>query len=583
MNIARRTEELFSAHQRNINGRTDRLFMGLMLFQWLGSIAAAFWISPKTWSGPMSQTHIHVWAAVFLGGAITLLPVLLALKRPGQTPTRHVIAAGQALMSALLIHLMGGRIETHFHVFGSLAFLAFYRDWRVLITASVIVAADHLLRGFYWPQSVYGVLSVSNWRWAEHAAWVVYEDVFLVRSCLQSIQEMRDIAWHRARLEDTNRTIQEEIGRRTAELSSSEKRFRVLVENAADAFFLADAEGRFIDMNRRACELLGYTREELLGMTVMDISPGFSRAILEQLAVTLSFQGQALREGKHRRKDGTTFPTEVSLGLADHDGRQCFIALVRDISERRKMEARMQQSEKLSAVGQLAAGVAHEINNPLGVILGFSQGMSRQVKAGDALRCKTLVQNLLTFARTSQSDRGVISLNETIQQAMALVETQVKLTSVSLQVGLAKGLPMVLGNKNQLQQVVLNLAKNAIDAMPNGGTLSIATELLESKPHSWICLKVADTGTGIPSALLQKIFEPFFTTKPVGQGTGLGLSLISEIVQKHSGTLDVTSRPGATVFTVKLPVRTGREMEECLRALETQKPAMASVVPYHKV
>src|SRR5205085_7643571 len=106
-----------------------------------------------------SQTHIHVWAAVFLGGVIVAFPIYLGLRRPGETLTRHVIAAGQMLIGGLYIHLTGGRIETHFHIFGSLAFLAFYRDWRVLITASAVVYADHILRGIYWPQSVYGVLS----------------------------------------------------------------------------------------------------------------------------------------------------------------------------------------------------------------------------------------------------------------------------------------------------------------------------------------------------------------------------------------------------------------------------------------
>ena len=121
------------------------------------------------------------WAAVFLGGAISSFPILLALLKPGRAPTRYVISVAQMLWSALLIHLTGGRIETHFHVFGSLAFLAFYRDWRVLIPATVVVAADHLLRGLFFPQSVYGVLDGSSWRWLEHAAWVVFEDVFLDR------------------------------------------------------------------------------------------------------------------------------------------------------------------------------------------------------------------------------------------------------------------------------------------------------------------------------------------------------------------------------------------------------------------
>src|SRR5437016_8352946 len=188
----KRAAMLFEQGQDCIYRRTDRFFARLMVFQWLAGIAAALWISPKTWAGASSQTHWHVWAAIFLGGAIASFPVFLVWKQPGRALTRHTIAMAQMLTSALLIHLTGGRIETHFHVFGSLAFLAFYRDWRVLTSATLVVALDHLVRGIYWPQSVYGVLAASPWRFVEHTAWVVFEDVFLVIAGRQCLREMRD-------------------------------------------------------------------------------------------------------------------------------------------------------------------------------------------------------------------------------------------------------------------------------------------------------------------------------------------------------------------------------------------------------
>jgi hypothetical protein len=129
-----RAQTLMAEHQDRIHTQTSHLFAILMLVQWAAGVAAAVWISPRTWAGVESSVHLHVWLAIFLGGAITSLPVFLALTRPRQVFTRHTVAAGQMLMSALLIHLTGGRIETHFHVFGSLAFLAYYRDWRVLLT-----------------------------------------------------------------------------------------------------------------------------------------------------------------------------------------------------------------------------------------------------------------------------------------------------------------------------------------------------------------------------------------------------------------------------------------------------------------
>src|SRR5205085_2378127 len=194
-----RARELFNQHQEAIHTQTSRLFAILMTVQWIAGIAAALWLSPRTWIGSSSKVHLHVWIAVFLGGAITVLPVILALTRPTLAVTRHIVAGCQMLMSALLIHLTGGRLETHFHVFGSLAFLAFYRDWRVLIPATAAIAADHFLRGLFWPQSVYGVLSASEWRTLEHAGWVIFEDIFLLLSCLQSQRDMRSKAEQSAR------------------------------------------------------------------------------------------------------------------------------------------------------------------------------------------------------------------------------------------------------------------------------------------------------------------------------------------------------------------------------------------------
>jgi two-component system, sensor histidine kinase and response regulator len=233
--IARRASVLFSDMRSAIFRRTDRLFACLMVFQWLAGIVAALVLSPTAWAGEQSQPHIHVWAAIFLGGAITLLPVALVLALPGKTVTRHVIAIAQMLTSGLLIHLSGGRIETHFHYFGSLAFLAFYRDWHVLITASLVASADHIVRGEYFPLSMYGVAAIEPWRWAEHVGWVVFTDFFLIISIVQSLKEMRGIAVDRARLETVNAKIEDEVGDRTRELRERERELVTANEVALEA------------------------------------------------------------------------------------------------------------------------------------------------------------------------------------------------------------------------------------------------------------------------------------------------------------------------------------------------------------
>ena len=199
--IVGRAEARFNAHRQEIFRVTDRLFAVLMAGQWAFAILVALTFSPYAWEGKVKTVHAHVWTALLLGGALSSLPIALALLRPGWVVTRHVIAVAQMLWSALLIHLTGGRIETHFHVFGSLGFLAAYRDWPVLLTATLVVAADHLVRGLLWPESVYGIVNPEWWRFLEHAFWVVFAVSFLVVLCLRSLRDMRAMAGRGAELE----------------------------------------------------------------------------------------------------------------------------------------------------------------------------------------------------------------------------------------------------------------------------------------------------------------------------------------------------------------------------------------------
>jgi hypothetical protein len=199
--IVRRAEARLSAHQDDVHRATDRMFLWMMLGQWAFAIVIALTVSPYGWEGKARAVHAHVWVALLLGGAVGSLPIALAWLRPGWVVTRHVVAAAQMLWSALLIHLTGGRIETHFHVFGSLGILAAYRDWRVLITSTVVVAGDHLVRGLLWPESVYGITNPEWWRFLEHAFWVVFAVAFLTVIIRRSVRDMRLIAERGAELE----------------------------------------------------------------------------------------------------------------------------------------------------------------------------------------------------------------------------------------------------------------------------------------------------------------------------------------------------------------------------------------------
>ena len=327
---AKRAEELFREHQAQIYRNTDKLFARLMIVQWIAGILAALFVSPQTWSGQTSQLHIHVWAAIFLGGAITIFPVWLTRVWPGAAITRQVIAVSQMLMSGLLIGLSGGRIETHFHIFGSLVILSFYRDWRVLVSATVVVAGDHFFRGLFWPYSVYGVLSASPWRFLEHAGWVIFEDVFLFISCLRSTDEMRSIA------------------NRTAALEASERNFRQIFEEAPIGMAVVGLDQRFKEANAALCQMVDYSIEELATLTPLDITHPDDLAISRQMAQAMLNQtGKQRIEKRYLRKDGgLVWSTRTGCLIHDEAGNpRHFLLMIEDISERKRAEMTLQEKK----------------------------------------------------------------------------------------------------------------------------------------------------------------------------------------------------------------------------------------------
>lgn len=261
--VRERAAELFEGRLNEDYRRTDRMFAGLMGAQFLAGIAIALWISPRAWAGDAGGLHTHVQTAVALGGLISGFPILLALTKSGAPLTRHVIGMGQMLMSALLIHLTGGRIETHFHVFGSLAFLAFYRDWRVLVTATATVAADHFLRGYFWPRSIFGEISAPMWRALEHTSWVLFEVFFLFFAVKSKRAQLEESVTREAELEAVNESIESTVLRRTAELRESEGRLRRFVEGSGLGYWDWNVTTGNVNYSGRWGEMLGYQSADL--------------------------------------------------------------------------------------------------------------------------------------------------------------------------------------------------------------------------------------------------------------------------------------------------------------------------------
>ena len=224
--VLARSHKIFSQTHDEVLRRTDRMFGWLLAAQWAFAILLAFTVSPRAWTGATSTVHVHVYTAVGLGGVINAMPWAMMWFRLGRFETRVVVACAQMLWSALLIHLTGGRIETHFHVFGSLAILAFYRDLRVLVPATVVVAADHFVRGIYWPESVYGLANPEWWRFLEHAGWVVFIDVFLILHCVHGMHDLRAAARRQAEVEllsESERDKTVALNRALIDLESSQE------------------------------------------------------------------------------------------------------------------------------------------------------------------------------------------------------------------------------------------------------------------------------------------------------------------------------------------------------------------------
>ncbi|HEX8372541.1 MAG TPA: ATP-binding protein [Chthoniobacterales bacterium] len=569
----------FSAALHRLQSRTDRVFAFLLLAEWIAAVILALTISPRTWSGSLSEVHMHVWSALALGGSIVVYPIWLGLKQSGEAFTRHLLAIAQMLMSALLIHLTGGRIETHFHIFGSLAFLASYRDLRVLLSATVVVYLDHLVRGYIWPESVYGVLNATAWRSVEHAFWVSFEVAFLAYAIRLSLKEMRLVAERQVLLENVNEKMEEAVSQRTAELAVSEERFRALFQNSPVGLYQATADGTLTMVNSTLLNMLGYSSQEELLAAQKDLWDEESTVTRKELLREMEENGEILRrDAMWRHREGSSvFVRESAKAKHDEAGEVLHVeGSVEDVTEQRQLEERYLQAQKVQAIGQLAGGVAHDFNNILTAILGYSEMLLDQVtlpptatnyvneikNAGE--RASGLTQQLLAFSRKQTLQPRVIQLNTVVNDMHGMLKRLVG-ENIEICTDTEPNLARVKADPGQIQQVLLNLVVNARDAMPSGGRLRIETSnaildhdyarlFPEVTEGRYVMFAVSDTGMGIPPDIAARIFEPFFTTKEVGTGTGLGLSTCHGIIKQSGGHIAVYSEIGhGSTFKVYLP------------------------------
>jgi PAS domain S-box-containing protein len=364
-----------------------------------------------------------------------------------------------------------------------------------------------------------------------------------------------------------------------AQVQQSEERFRSVAESATDAIILADSSGAIISWNPSAQTLFGYAPDEIVGQPITLLMPERCRGAcmngLKRVVATEQLHLARKPVELHGlTKDGREFPIELSLSSWRTAAGAFFSVIIRDITERKQTEKELQQqreatyqAEKLATMGQLLAGVAHELNNPLTVVLGHAFLLQQDASSGRpaaytqeimqaANRCVRIVRNFLSLARQHPIERSQTHLNQVVQEAVELLAYQLRVDTVEVHLHLADDLPPLWADPHQLHQVVVNLITNAHQAMRETATPRHLTLTTQYNPvQHRVCLEVADTGPGIPPEIQARIFEPFFTTKPPGVGTGLGLSLCRGMIEGHGGSIEVESPPGqSTVFRVELPV-----------------------------
>ncbi len=410
------------------------------------------------------------------------------------------------------------------------------------------------------------------------------QDELVVRKALET-----ELQQHRTRLEDLvqAKTAELEASNQQLQASQVEMRqardyFENLFRTSPDAIFVTDADGYIVMANESVYEVYGYSPEELIGQHASSLTPDNERAWNENIVlVERVFELGLVRNwvAVRQHKDGRIIQVETSVVLLKNpDGTiSGSISSTRDITDRKRLEEQLRQSQKMEAIGTLAGGIAHDFNNILGAIIGYTE-LSKDLPAGNrdlennlsqvlkaAERAKNLVKQILAFSRKSESALKALQLHLVVKEVLNLLRSSIP-TTIDIKTDIATANDIVIADATQVHQIVMNLCTNAAHAMQQkGGVLEVTIKAFDLDEHSvrayadiepgpYVRLSVKDTGTGISGDVITRIFEPFFTTKELGRGTGMGLAVAHGIVKSLNGDIKVYSEPGkGTVFHVLLP------------------------------
>jgi len=376
-------------------------------------------------------------------------------------------------------------------------------------------------------------------------------------------------------------------------------RYQSALENVVDGIITIDEHGHIESFNRAAEKIFGYAANEVVGQNINCLMPAPYHEEHDSYLHNYLATGNAKiigigREVTGQHKDGTTFPLDLAVSEFNQGTKRMFTGIVRDITERKQLEAQLVQAQKMESVGQLAGGVAHDFNNQLGIVL-FDLDMMLAVREEEELRedllkirkiilrAANLTRQLLLFSRRQQIERQPLDLNGQMHELQKMLDRLLG-ECIVVEMDLEEGLWTINADPGNMDQVVLNLAINSRDAMPEGGSLRLATcnvmvdevycrHHSQARPGRFVRLEVSDTGTGMDEAVRRRVFEPFFTTKEVGKGTGLGLSVVYGIVEAHEGWIQLESTPAkGSSFSLYLPILS---QESDAKSLPTHVPTTA--------
>jgi len=439
---------------------------------------------------------------------------------------------------------------------------------NALVKAYIIISIAFMIDSLYWTIfncSFIGLLP-------KHISDVLgsNENVFMIKILLLVAAIYVGIIIRRKKIEEIALESKEkkEIENLNIELTERNKeilKFHHVIKGISECVFIADLEGNITFINDALTKLLEYEDCEITGKSFLNLFPEKKQQDFYKIIDSTITKGRWEEELKVLKKNGQTVLVLLSTSvIKDKEvNPMYFVGIFRDITQKKLWEEQMMQAEKLTSIGQLIAGVTHELNNPLTGIMGFAQFLQINPKCDEemkhdletinkeAIRAKDIVQNLMVFARNHEIKHQIISINDVLKETVNLFGYEVRKGKIKVIEELEEDLPRVTGDYHQFQQVFLNIATNSIQAMgEEGGTITIKTE----KVNNNIKINISDTGPGIKPEILSKVFDPFFTTKKVGEGTGLGLSVSYGIIKQYKGKIYVQSNPGeGAKFIIELP------------------------------